>query len=188
MTPEEIFTYRYRRLSELLRGGEASQLLDVSAILREFLIDSPNIVDMVNKQHKKKVFYKVFQSSRDQAEEFAIGNVKPTLVLSGTTLPPFAPLTPLNRDEFLKFEIITIQDNHITVQQVVKACANKFGGKHFERPGKDDREVSLLRKLDDIMSLAGAPAVFSSLILIGNITVEALAELYQAVPKSIGAA
>ena len=66
---------------------------------------------------------------------------------------------------------------HFTVAQVVKVCANRFGGRHYHKSEQDDHETSMLRHLDSHFRVGGASGALSSLRLIGEITLEALQEL-----------
>jgi len=182
LTPEEVFKYRYERLSQILEGGQSAQLLDVAHILRQFLIDSPSIVDIVNRNHRVKIKFEVFESADEKIERLrSITGDAPSFVYSGTVLPPFAPRKSLNRESFLSFNILFLNGQHFTVRQVIKACANRMGGVHYSNPSSDDREESILRRLDELMIIGGAPATLSSLILVGRIVSNGLGELYSKV-------
>jgi hypothetical protein len=187
MSPEEVFKYRYERLSKLIEGGQSAQLLDVAQILRQMLIDSPSIVDIVNQNHRLKVEFEVFESTDEQIERVrAISGLTPSFVYTGTVLPPFAPKKMLKKDSFLAFKILYLNGQHYTVSQVIKASANRLGGVHYSSSSSDNQEESILRKLDDLMSIGGAPATLSSLILVGRIVTKALAELYSKTNSQLG--
>ena len=187
MSPEEVFKYRYERLSLLVQGGQSAQLLDVAQILRQMLIDSPSIVDIVNRNHKLKIQFEVFESTDEQiARVRAISGMTPSFVYTGTVLPPFAPTKLLKKDSFLAFNMLFLSGQHFTVSQIIRASANRLGGVHYSRSSSDNQEESILRKLDDLMSIGGAPATLSSLILLGQIVTKSLAELYSKVNQQLG--
>ena len=175
--PRPVFKYRFERLKLLLEGGPELQLFDISAILRQFLIDSPNLVDLANETPRLRIRYKVFRSATEYAEANAMPGTISTTVFSGTIWPPFAPLKEINRDEFLAFDLIYVNGQKFTVKHIVKFCANQVGGVHFEKD-TDDPDFQILRSLNNVFQLGDVSSVLSTLMLIGRITILALDDLY----------
>jgi hypothetical protein len=180
---ETLFCIRYEQLIEILQGGKLSQLLDLSVILRQFLVD--NFVSVANRNHKLKLSFEISDSTKDRLKELeSIGIGKPALFYLGDVIPPKAPRTKVTADNFLKYEIVYYQDVHYSVLDVIKICSNRLGGIHFSSDTGDDAEETFLRDLNDNMILGGAPIVFRCLLLVARIAEEALKDLYHICKKS----
>jgi hypothetical protein len=186
VNPEEIFKYRYEQLAKLVQGGKAVQLVDVAAILRQFLVDSPSIIDTVNRKYRLKITFEVFESTDEQIERLrSQDGMIPSFISLGTVLPPFAPLKPMTKDAFLGFNVLYVNGTHFNVRQIIKVCANRLGAIHLSSPASDNRDKAILRKLNEVWEFIGTPATFSMLILIGRIATKALVELNLKLTDSI---
>ena len=95
------------------------------------------------------------------------------------------PGLPRNRlvtlDKFLKHTVIFRQGQHYSVLQVIKVCANKWGGVHLEAAADDKADERALRLLNESMQLGGAPAVQRVLYAIGATTARAAQPLREAI-------
>jgi hypothetical protein len=103
-----------------------------------------------------------------------------TFVFVGTVWPPFAPLREITKDEFLKFDLFYLDGTTFSVKQIIKLCANELGGVHNQKDFSKSKEKTL-RMLNGAFDLGGVSSVLASLQLIGKITIETLAELYDKV-------
>lgn len=179
-SPKLVFKYKFERLRELLKGGEQAQLLDVAAILRHLLLEGQALMDIVNREFHLPIRFRVFRSASESAEKFPVKGIKPTFVFAGTVWPPFAPMKDLKKEKFLDFDIIYLSGIKFTVKNIIELCANQLGGVHYDELSRDQND-SVLRELNKTLEIGGASVALSSLLLIGNITIGALTQLYEKV-------
>jgi len=181
MTPEQIFAIKYDRLEEILTGQRVSDLVDLSAILRLMLVDRLRLMDLANRTHGLKIRFEVGPATEDDMRDRqAAGVPAPTEAIS-TDWPGLKVNRLVAIDEYLKHTLIFRHGQHFSVRQVIKVCANKFGGVHLDVPSGDTVEESALRRLNDEIQLGGAPAVLSVLYAIGRSTAQALRPLREAI-------
>jgi hypothetical protein len=180
--PKAIFKYKYERLQELLKGGPEVQLLDVAAILRHLLLDGEPLVDIVNREFRIPIRFKVFRSATEIYERDKLAGSTSTFVFVGNTRPPFAPLREIKKDKFLNFDLYYLDGTKFTVKQVIRLCANELGGVHNQKDFSKSEE-QMLRTLNKAFSIGGVSSALAALQLIGSTTIEALEKLYSLVSK-----
>jgi hypothetical protein len=182
--PKQVFIYKYEKLCEMLKDGPEVQLLDIAAILRHLLVDKQTLYEVINQEYRLPIRFKVSRSASETAQEYPMCETKDILVFSDITWPQVAPLKEVKKDDFLDFDLLLLEETKFTVKHIIKFCANQLGGIHFEINSTDPDDI-VLRNLNNAFKIYGASTALSFLRLIGNITIQALNELYTRVSSDI---
>ncbi|HLP43955.1 MAG TPA: hypothetical protein VK145_01630 [Candidatus Nanoarchaeia archaeon] len=184
MDEKELFLIRYSQIEKGLRGQTNEDFLNLSLSLRQILSDGDRLIISANRKPKLEINFEVGLSS-DEREKEMIEHGLPTPDLDFLAVfPPNETKRNIKLDEFLKFNIVNYKGTHFSVIQLIKACANKFGGTHLSNKLEKSEELKI-KELGNIlksMDIVGGP--FSTLILIGQTTQKALFPLVEILKKT----
>jgi hypothetical protein len=138
-------------------GVDEYEVLLIAGLLRKLLVDSPRLVDEVNRGRGLRIRY-------------LINARKPIWELAGLQAPVFwsiqdgldperalARVEPkeVSLDEFLATVVVRVRTESITVKDVILHAANVVGAVHPGRPRADVNR--LLEQLADQLSIGGLP-------------------------------
>ena len=180
MSPDELFKIRYEKLGGLLTTGKAEDLIDLSLLLRQLLIDASPLVHVVNRKHRLKLEFQVGKSAREMDEgREGIGLMSFTRYPSGGD----GLLVPL--DKLLAHEVLGVQGKFYTNHQILTACAHQLGGVHLDTKADEDDVVQALKQFSQIAGVLPGMHMFAVMQHLANTTHAGLAPLYQAVCESI---
>lgn len=151
---ESIFLHIINDIEEISESANTYKILKASGLIRQLLIDNNCLVDQINREHKEKILFRVQQKPEllnDTANDdgtvrkswFGITLIFPGIDSRNTEL--------LNKDNFFKYKLLNFGEHEFSVLEVIKICANKYGGVHSEDI-KDERE-KLLDNLNSSFTL-----------------------------------
>ena len=186
MNPDRLFIYRVEALRRIVKTRNSEELLELAGILRQLLLDSSPLIDLVNRKYRKKIRFIVGQSSEESHQEMLkrVPDLQmPTIAF--TSILPSDQERSLTRDRFLGHSLLYLRNRHFeegyyyTVRDVITACANKLGGVHYDVPEKDNEQESLIRGFNEFASLHGAPFAFATLAEIATVVDSAIEPLFE---------
>jgi len=205
MTPSKSQRIRfiddYLKLRDTRHTGSAGRLLDVSAILRRWFLDSPALAHEINRQYRFKLVFKTVVPSRIEESQLI------KLVMAGDSIDPDGPpdllsdVSNLKLDDFLKLPVVQYSKSNcirvITVKDVILFTANSAGGVHSEHYQTSSsleavlEELnlhSLISNIDDSKTVKAEHIglLMRNLRPISNIVANAVQELYEALIKDYG--
>jgi hypothetical protein len=172
--PEHQFVQRCDQTAELLEHGGDVQLLDVSRNLRQFLLDAPRLIDIVNK-NKLKLRFKVMPIAG-----YAMLQDEPdAVVLAGAEWfkPHLAAAQEVNVDGLLSHVVGRKGDTLITVKRIIRFVANRAGGAHVDLT--NDEERALFRDIETLIERMGLRYVLAQMVPIGWCTLYGARPLYE---------
>lgn len=158
-------------------------VLKVSALLRQLLLDSPRLVDVVREDWKKrhgKKFKIVYRIAIGGAYEQAVLALKPAIwAVADGLYPPDAlaskPVRPVSLDDLLRTRILIVGEYQYTVKDIIRQLAHVEGGVHAGTP-EDDKEL-LLTSIGHQVSIGGHSMVVASVRAVGKVVYAALQPL-----------
>lgn len=187
MKPQALFELRIRRLCKITAERQPEELLDLAGILRQLLIDTLPLLDVVNRKFRKKLRFRVSDSTEELIKKDS--EKVPTLPLPSMVFCSIIPHKEegrlINKDQFLRHSIIFLRPLnhpsgfHFTVKDIISICANRLGAVHYSPPEKDEATEALMRHFNQQTSLYGSPIAFGVLAEIGVVLLEAVDDLYQ---------
>lgn len=186
MSPSELFATRIRRLRIITEERQADQLLELAGILRQLLIDAHPLVDVVNRKYKRKLRFRVSESTEESIQESA--EKTPTIPLPSMAFSSIIPHEggrQVNKEQFLRHSLIFLRPRnhpsgfHYTVRDIISICSNRLGAVHYSPPETDEATEALMRHFNQNTSLYGSPIAFGALAEIAVVLLEALNDLYQ---------
>jgi hypothetical protein len=108
-----------------------------SGILRQILIDENPLLDLVNKEYRKKILFEVIKPT-PPAPKQSIGPDGSVWTEIGMGMSFMSPSKDksrndmLTKDQFLKRRVISFGYQDISVLEIIKLNANKIGGVHID--------------------------------------------------------
>lgn len=106
MTPHQVFLYRLRQLTRIVDSRDMNALLDLSLILRQFLVDGATVVDAVNRHHRLKIRFTTGLPMEDSLAELeGRGIPRPAMMMEGN-LAGRQRTQELSRDGFLRHSVL----------------------------------------------------------------------------------
>jgi hypothetical protein len=108
-----------------------------SGILRQILIDENSLLDLVNKEYRKKILFEVIKQSPPAPKQSigADGTVWTDIGMGMSFMSPSNDKSRnemLTKDQFLKRRVISFGYQDISVLEIIKLNANKIGGVHID--------------------------------------------------------
>lgn len=158
---EKLFVNTIIELEERFNKKTEYDLLKASGLIRQLIVDANPLVAQVNKKYKLKIKYKVvkrfkldFANIDSNGTEWS--NLSSMVFISPSKSSNFVEL--LNKHEFFKYQLLSHHDTPFTVLDVIKICANKYGGVHSEdiRKGKNLE----LDRMSSLITFNGSKSVF----------------------------
>jgi hypothetical protein len=180
MTPAEfLFVVKYRELCRILDNLEVTELLALSGILRLFLVDSPNIVDRVNRNHRLKIRFLPMGDDPNHIKNLPASLPIPAFQYFGF----FSDTTEakITRDQLLKRVAFIIEGRQYTYHQFIILVANKLGGVHFDEDYKKQPDLAVLASLNEQIGIGGAPSALWVMRDVGKVVREGFADLFACV-------
>jgi hypothetical protein len=147
-----MFERKLRELEMYNKELSNYSLIDASNALRYLLLDSVPLVDVLNKEKKLPITYRVNNQAWHEQPE----GVLP--ILEWKEINPLLSLNPaeLKKDAFLKFKCLYFLQKPYTVQDILKFYAYVRGGIHLDK-GEEKyqplRDAFKTFKLNGISSL-----------------------------------
>jgi len=179
VTPIKLFFHRVAALDRIIARRDEAGLLELSGILRQLLLDSHPLIDIVNRDFRIKMRFNVGRSYEEsRADNLRRVPTLPDPSIAYLSVRPFPsdPVKSLNKDQFLAHNIFFLKpvDQPVgymySVRDFILMCANRLGGVHFSELSTDDEKERWLRGANGFMSAYGVPVAFSNLADIAVVT------------------
>ena len=132
---EKLFVNTVIELEERFNRKTEYDFLKASGLIRQLLVDSNPLVAQVNRKYKLKIKFKVVKRYKlDFAHIDSDGtkwnNLSAMVFISPDKSSNFVEF--LSKDDFFKYQLLSHNEKQFTVLDVIKICANKYGGIHIE--------------------------------------------------------
>jgi hypothetical protein len=180
MDADKLFLERTKKIETLVQSNSEIDLLDLSAVLRQLLLDGYPLIHEVNRDRRLKVSFEV--------GDFSIQPDAHTTVLSledgvdpETRRSAALPRKEVALNGFLGHKILYLQGKPHSVRDVIKHGANVAGGVH--RTANPEDRHKLIADFSASVSLGGVPGAIRVLKAIGRVPLRGLRPLIEAVEK-----
>lgn len=183
-TQENIFLNIMSDLDERYKRHKEYDILKASGLIRQLLADANSIVAHVNKKHKLKILFRVQRRNKIPTERIQEDGTIWKALYGMTFITPkedSSSIELLNKDEFFKYVILTYYDEAFNVLDIIKICANKYGGIHYdEERNHKEKSIDTTHKG---FSFNDSSSVIQSMHSITGICLEALKPLMEKIKK-----
>lgn len=160
-------------LEERFKRRTEYDLLKAAGLIRQLLVDVNSLVEVVNKKYKVKIVYRV--QKRFKMPDVSVEN-------DGTVwkaLYGMVFITPennsncehLKKDDFFKYELLFYNGENFTVLDIIKICANKYGGIHYDEI--KNKKESLIDITHNSFTFNNSSSVLQSMYSIIEICIDA---------------
>lgn len=124
-----MFARKLRELEDCYSELSNYSLIDASATLRYLLLDAAPLIDVLNREKKLPITYRVNNDPWHEHTEEMLP------VLEWKEINPSLSLHPadLKKDAFLKFKCLYFLQQPYTVQDILKFYAYVRGGVHLDK-------------------------------------------------------
>ena len=173
MDAEQLFLARCSQLSRLLESHDQIELLDLSAILRQLLLNDHPLVHKANTEQRIKLKFHVGHFRR-KTDPFVLAQTLEDGLDPETRLPG-SPASEVNLDGFLNHPVLYLKGEPHSVKDVVLFTANVAGGVHHTATPKDAQ--LLLAEFARRFGIGGLPAGIRQLRAIARVTLKGLQPL-----------
>lgn len=163
-----------------IRAEKGSQydLIKASGILRQFLIDSPSLIDRANERHKKKILFTTNRKENLESKAVIQDGVQWEPMITVRFIEPKDKefISELKRPQFLQYQVFHFEDHIFTIKDIIKIAANVLGGVHYDKPKtNEDRLLAIANSMINYQDKTSACAY--SIREIANVTIKAIKPL-----------
>jgi hypothetical protein len=179
MDANTLFLERCRQVEELTKSQAEIDLLDLSARLRQLLLDGNSLIHQVNKNHRLKLSF-VVGTFRNPPDEYTkVASLEDGL--DPETRPSGSPSEQVNLDGFLGHKTLYLNGHGHSVRDIIKHASDAAGGVHrTDSPADQHRKIA---EYSDGFGIGGLPAAIRQLQAIGRVTLRGIQPLIDAVKK-----
>ena len=180
MDVDTLFLERCRQVEKAAQSSNEVDLLDLSARLRQLLLDKRPLIHEANRERRLKLRFVV--------GEFTLKPDVHTSILSledgvdPEIRRPGAPRKEVNLEGFLSHKIVYLKGHPRSVSDVINFAANVAGGVH--RTENPEERQRLFAAFASSVSIGGFPGGIRQLQAIARVTLRGLRPLIDAVEKS----
>ena len=180
MDADRLFIGRCHQLAGLMKSHDELRLLDLSALLRQLLVDDYPLIHKANFQRGLKLTFKVgeFRLAPDQYTEF----LSLEDGLDPDTRPRGSPSKEVDVAGLLRHEILFIRGKPHSVQDAIKYAANVAGGVHHTSNPKERQK--LIAEYSSIFVIGGLPAGIRQLQAIARVFLKGASSLISAIEST----
>jgi hypothetical protein len=176
MDAASLFLARCKQIETAMASTSEIDLLDLSAHLRQLLIDDTSPLHQVNRERRIKLRFVVgeFRQLPDQYTRILSleDGVDPEI------RPPGSPTKKVGLGGFLGHTILYLQGQPRSVSDVIKFGANVAGGVHHATPSEKQK---LIHEYSSQVSIGGLPGAIRQLQAIARVVLRGLHPLIEAV-------
>lgn len=179
--PDALFLETLNDLANRVQHPRTEyEALVSTALLRKLLLDSPTLVDVINRERRLKIRY--LANVRPPAWKLVGGEPPVAYAIEDGFDPETAfraEPARLSRDQLLSQIVALYRGQEITVRDLLVYAAHTAGGVHFDPPRTDQERAA--QALGEQMRVGGHPAGIRTLLAVGRVVVRALEPLRQRV-------
>jgi hypothetical protein len=180
MDSDRLFLHVLDDLDRLRNWGDAAseyEALAISRLLRQLLLDAQPLVDVVNRDRRMRIRYRVNDRGVPR-----ISGLREWAVLDGLdpdTAPPSDAVAAMTKDAMLRRPVMLTDGHEISAKELIKFHANVAGAVHAGEPQTDKEQA--LRAAHQSIGRDAWPMDVVCLFAIAHIVVKGLASLRERV-------
>lgn len=175
-----LFLERCRQVDALMKSQKEIDLLDLSARLRQLLLDGNALVHQANQNYRIKFVFRVGEFRGPPPDEHDV-ILSLEDGLDPDTRRPGGLAKEVNLDGFLAHKVLYLRGKAYSVRDIIKHASDAAGGVH-----RSDNPSEQHKKIADYSSgfgIGGLPAAIRQLQAIGRVTLKGLAPLIEALQR-----
>jgi hypothetical protein len=180
---DQLFLETISDLQSRVAAPDEYGMLRTAALLRQLLLDSPRLIDEVNRQRRLRVTFRVVDKDAYVQMVLDDGAI---FYSTEDGLDPntaaFGQVKELNRDQFLKQPVMVVNGHTASVHDLIDQLAHIEGGIHAAT-ARTDKEKALT-EAGQVLGIGGLPAGVRMLAAIGRVVLSGLEELRRRVATS----
>ncbi|MEW4983853.1 MAG: hypothetical protein AB1Y31_11755 [Cycloclasticus sp.] len=186
MNPNKLFCRTIDDIKNVIDTPDDYEILRSSALLRQLLIDGNRLTDVVNKEIRQKIVFRIVDHWETEYTKLVLSH-KPSFyaVLDGLTpdvMPNKIQIVELSRDKFFSHKVILTDGKLISIRDIIDHCSNVLGGVHLGDPRSKSQEA--LSNLHSI-KVGGATVSLRQLLPILQVVYKALLPLREALREKL---
>ena len=178
MDPDRLFLERCRQVEELMQSHNEIDLLDLSAVLRQLLLDDHPLIHAANAKHRLKLRFRAGEFRNRPDVHTAVLSLEDGL--DPETRPPGSPSKEVNFDGLIGHIILFINGQGHSIRDVIKLASDVAGGVHA---GNAKDRQKLIAEYSAHFGIGGLPGAIRQLKAIARVTLRGLHPLVQAIQK-----
>lgn len=180
-SPQELFIRRIDELRQILANPSETNLFDAAPKLRQLLLDGDPLMNQANREIRDKFWFIVTAlTARPNPDHPAAQGAVFSQIADGIAPNPAFPMLPqkrINRDEFLRLEVLYHEGRAATVHEVIDYVCHYAGAVHKATP--DSPETKSIEAAAINFGVGGMPSVLRGLTGIIQVVITACEPLYQ---------
>jgi hypothetical protein len=177
MNTDKLFIERCRQVEALMQSHDEVDLLDLSAVLRQLLLDQEPLAHAANRNRRLKLQFRVGQF-RNEPDKYVVHQSLED-GLDPETRPPGSPAKEVNFNGFIGHTVLVIRGKPHTVRDVIKHASDVAGGVHHTNDPNERQR--LIAAYSASFGLGGLPGALRQLQAIARVTLKGLRPLIEAV-------
>ena len=174
MDATPLFLARCKQIETAMMSSNEIELLDLSAHLRQLLIDDTSPLHKVNRERRFKLKFVVGEFRQRPDSHTRILSLEDGV--DPETRPPGSPRKQVSLGGFLGHTILYLQGQPRSVGDVIKFAAHVAGGVHQAAP-KDKQK--LIEDYSSQVSIGGLPGAIRQLQAIARVALRGLRPLIE---------
>jgi len=178
MNPEQLFCRTIDDIKDVIDAPDDYEILRSSALLRQLLVDSNRLTDVVNRKARKKIVFGVIDNWKTEYTQLILP-LQPSFYavfdgLNPEMMPAGVSPTYLSRDQFFSHKVVFTNNEFFSIRDIIDHCSNVLGGVHLGEPRSESQET--LSGLHSI-KVGGATVSIRQLLPILQVSYRALLPL-----------
>jgi hypothetical protein len=178
MDAASLFLARCKQIETAMQSNKEIELLDLSAHLRQLLIDETSPLHKLNRERRLKLKFVVGDFTQRPDSHTAILSLEDGV--DPESRRPGAPRKELRLGGFLDHTILYLRGQPRSVGDIIKYAANVAGGVHHATPSE---RPTLMHMYAGQVSVGGLPGAIRQLQAIARVALRGLRPLIEAVEK-----
>jgi len=181
MDKDQLFTKTLEDIEKKMKSRDEYEILMISGLLRKLLLDNNPLIYQVNQSRKLKISFIVNDRQPPVSDKSLVfWSVEDGFDPDTSVLHLTKPLE-VNKDQLLKRQIMIINSEMVTVQDLIKFLSNVQGGVHAGR--LENVKETTLQEAQKYLGIGGLPAGIRSILSISRVIIKGLKPLRAAVAK-----
>lgn len=182
-TKEKVYLNILNELRERLEKRTEYDVLKTSGLIRQLLIDRNSLINQINKIYRIKIKYIVQKRFEFPKPATLPDGSQPQILFQSIFILPgeSTSVEELLLQDFLKYELLYYEEKGFSVLDIIKICANKYGGIHFDDVKKESDLT--LDHLNRNLIFNNSSSVLQSMHDIAQICLIALKPLEEIIKK-----
>ncbi|EKD86313.1 MAG: hypothetical protein ACD_37C00360G0001 [uncultured bacterium] len=179
MDRNTLFVKTLEDIENRMKSKDGYEILLISGLLRKLLLDGTPLIHQVNKDRKLKIRFNVNDRMPPTGDPSLIFWAMEDGFDPDTSVPHLSKPIETDLDEMLKKQIMIINGESITVQDLIKFLSNVSGAVHAGK-AKNKKEL-VLEGVQKTLGIGGLPAGIRSILSISRVTIKGLEPLRVAI-------